>query len=136
MPMVTGGGDLEMQCEPSQRMQPQPLKATSSPLSSVIGSTILHRAKSLPVLAPSPKVSNARNCYGTERFDVEAHARLRTDPSPNLKMLPLSRRRIPHSDTGDITDHRSRASRLGTGLRDGVRAAALTVQLLESLRAR
>ncbi|MEC5193440.1 MULTISPECIES: GNAT family N-acetyltransferase [unclassified Arthrobacter] len=29
--------------------------------------------------------------YGTERFDVETHARLRTDLSPNLKMLPLSR---------------------------------------------
>lgn len=29
--------------------------------------------------------------YGTERFDVETHARLRTDPRPNLKMLPLSR---------------------------------------------
>ena len=29
--------------------------------------------------------------YGTERFDVETHARLRTDPRPNLKMLPMSR---------------------------------------------
>ncbi|MET4097480.1 GNAT family protein [Arthrobacter sp. UYCu712] len=29
--------------------------------------------------------------YGTERFDVETNARLRTDLSPNLKMLALSR---------------------------------------------
>lgn len=28
--------------------------------------------------------------YGAERFDVETHARLLTDSSPNLKMLPLS----------------------------------------------
>lgn len=28
--------------------------------------------------------------YGAERFDVETHARLRTDSSPNLTLLPLS----------------------------------------------
>lgn len=29
--------------------------------------------------------------YGAERFDVETHARLRTDSNPDLSMLPLSR---------------------------------------------
>jgi ribosomal-protein-alanine N-acetyltransferase len=29
--------------------------------------------------------------YGAERFDVETHARLRTDPSPNLESIPAAR---------------------------------------------
>ncbi|MHA7144967.1 GNAT family N-acetyltransferase [Arthrobacter sp. TmT3-37] len=29
--------------------------------------------------------------YGAERFDVETHARLRTDPTPNLKAIPVAR---------------------------------------------
>lgn len=29
--------------------------------------------------------------YGTERFDVETHARLHTDPSPALELLPTAR---------------------------------------------
>jgi RimJ/RimL family protein N-acetyltransferase len=29
--------------------------------------------------------------YGAERFDVETHARLRTDPAPNLKPIPATR---------------------------------------------
>ncbi len=29
--------------------------------------------------------------YGTERFDVESHARLRTDPSPNFEVVTMAR---------------------------------------------
>lgn len=29
--------------------------------------------------------------YGTERFDVETHARLRSDPGVNLDLLPIAR---------------------------------------------
>ncbi len=29
--------------------------------------------------------------YGTERFDVETHARLRTDPAPNLTAIQITR---------------------------------------------
>ncbi len=34
--------------------------------------------------------------YGAERFDVETHARLRTDPTPNLEALPTAHQGIPH----------------------------------------
>ena len=35
--------------------------------------------------------------YGQERFDVETHARLRTDTMPSLELVPI--RRTPDSDT-------------------------------------
>ncbi|WGZ80872.1 MULTISPECIES: GNAT family protein [unclassified Arthrobacter] len=36
-------------------------------------------------------IERQKLAYGAERFDVETHARLRTDSCPHLTMLPLSR---------------------------------------------
>lgn len=35
-------------------------------------------------------VERQKLLYGAERFDVDTHARLRTDSCPGLKMLPIS----------------------------------------------
>lgn len=34
-------------------------------------------------------IERAKLRYGDERFDVEAHARLRTDPAPALELFAL-----------------------------------------------